>query len=98
MNSLQSSTFEGLECVHVRLGLLPGSNACVDVSQIIWLGVGLVLVPALSGDEALPVVQVMFSHGLSLLVPSVVVNIVCPSSIEPTTINDRCESPFANAA
>ena len=82
----------------MKLGVAPGNNAWVDVSQIISSIVGLVFVPATSGEDALPVAQVRFSQGRSLAPPSVDVNTVCPSSMEPTIIKDRCESPFANAS
>ena len=51
--------------------------------------VGLVFVPATSGDDAFPLDQVRFSHGLSLASPSVDEKIVCPSPIEPTIIKER---------
>ena len=73
----------------MKVGVAPGSNACVEVSQMISSIVGLVFVPATSGDDAFPLDQVRFSHGLSLAVPSVDEKMVCPSPIDPTITNER---------
>ena len=40
--------------------------------------VGLVFVPATSGEDAFPLDHVRFSHGLSLADPSVDEKMVCP--------------------
>ena len=89
MKILQSSTFDALGWLHAKVGVAPGSNACVEVSQMISSIVGLVFVPATSGDDAFPLDQVRFSHGLSLASPSVDEKMVWPSPIEPTIINER---------
>ena len=51
--------------------------------------VGLVFVPATSGEDAFPLDHVRFSHGLSLAEPSVDEKMVCPSPIDPTITKDR---------
>ena len=71
MKILQSSTFDELGWLHVKLGVAPGSKACVEVSQMISSTTGLVFVPATSGDDAFPLDHVRFSHGLSFAIPSV---------------------------
>ena len=70
----------------MKEGVLPGSNAWVEVSQMISSIAGLTLLPATSGEEAFPLVQVIFSQGLSFEDPLVDVKIVWPSPIEPTII------------
>ena len=76
MKILQSSTFDELGWLQVKLGVAPGSSACVEVSQMISSTVGLVFAPATSGDDAFPLDHVRFSHGLSIVFPSVDVKTV----------------------
>ena len=69
----------------------------MDVSQVISSFAGYEFTPATSGVDAFPTLHVRFSHGLLFELPSLDVNVVCPFPIEPTTIIERCVSPFANA-